>query len=222
MATSALQPGSNQNVLCLMGCSSGGTINTLYNFGDTVTAQNTLVGGELLEAVIYALKASPGSTVQAMPLTPTTRGGVGAVTKTGAGAETVTPSIAPWGTITITCTTAGTLGTAAFTFGVTNPTTGVTTTSAPVTSAAGWSGAGYLIPGTYTTWVATAGTYISAARPDIYSISTLGVITHPHWRWPCHRYADELSVDFYRPLVTFTLGGALGTSQFTYSLDNGG
>lgn len=217
-----LQPGSNQNVLCLMGCSLGGIVNTLYNFGDTVTATNTLIGGELLEAVIYALKAAPGSTVQAMPLNPGTRGGVGAVTHTGAGAETVTPSIGPWGTITITCTTAGALGTSAFTFGVTNPTTGVTTTSAPVLSAAGWSSSGYLIPGTYTTWVATAGSYIAGGTPDTYVISTLGVITHPTGAGPAIGTQTSSPVDFYRPLISFTLGGALGTSQFTYSLDNGG
>jgi hypothetical protein len=217
-----LQPGSNQNVLCLMGCSLGGTINTIYNFGDVVTAQNTLIGGELLEAVVYALKAAPGSTVQAVPLNPGTRGGVGAVTKTGAGAETVTPSIAPWGAITITVVTGGALGTAVFTFGVTNPVTGVTTTTAPITSAASWSSTGVIIPNTFTTWVATAGTYVAGGTPDIYSISAAGVITHPQGTGPVIGTQSSSPLDFYRPLITFTLGGALGTSQFTYSLDNGG
>jgi hypothetical protein len=222
-----LQPGSNQNTVLLMGCclgnnAGGGVANTLYNFGDPVTAANSLVGGELLEMVTYVLKSAPGSIVQAMPLNPTTRGGIGTFSKVGTGALVITPTLAPHGAITITCTTGGTLGTAAFTFGVTNPITGVTTTSAPVTSAAGWSGAGYQIPGTYVTWVATAGTYISGGSADIYTISTLGAITHPQGAGPAVGTFTASPVDsYYKPQVTITLGGAVGTSQFTYSLDGG-
>jgi hypothetical protein len=222
-----LQPGSNQNTVLLMGCclgnnAGGGVANTLYNFGDPVTAANSLVGGELLEMVTYVLKSAPGSIVQAMPLNPTTRGGIGAFTKVGTGALVITPTLAPHGAITITCTTGGTLGIAVFTFGVTNPITGVTTTSAPVTSAAGWSSTGYAIPGTYVTWVATAGTYISGGSADIYTISTLGAITHPQGAGPAVGTFTASPVDsYYKPQVTITLGGAVGTSQFTYSLDGG-
>lgn len=217
-----LQPGSNANIMLIMGCSLSGVVGTIYSFGEPVSATNTLLGGEGLEAVQYVLKSAPGATAMFMPINPSTRGGVGAVTKVGAGAMTVTPSLAPHGTVTITCVTGGTLGTAAFTFGVTNPITGATTTSAPITSAAGWSGAGVLIPGTFVTWVATAGTYISAVTPDIYSISTLGVITHPQGAGPAVGTFTASPVDFYRVLVTVQLGGAVGTSQITYSLDNGG
>lgn len=222
-----LQPGSNQNTVLLMGCclgnnAGGGLPNTLYNFGDPVTAANSLVGGELLEMVTYVLKSAPGSIVQAMPLNPTTRGGIGTFSKVGTGALVITPTLAPHGAITITCTTAGTLGTAVFTFGVTNPITGVTTTSAPVTSAAGWSGAGYAIPGTYVTWVATAGSYVAGGTPDIYVISTLGAITHPQGSGPVVGTFAASPVDsYYKPQVTITLGGAVGTSQFTYTLDGG-
>ena len=216
-----LQPGSNQNVLCLMGYSLGGIVNTLYNFGDPVTASNTLIGGELLEAVIYALKAAPGSTVQAMPLNPSTRGGVGAVTHTGSGAMVLTPTIAPQGAITITATTAGALGTAAFTFGVTNPITGVTVTSAPVTSAAGWSSTGYLVPGTNALVVFTAGSYVTSVTPDIYTINAAGTIAHAQGSGPAVPTFTSSPVDFYRPLITITTGGAVGTAQFTYSLDGG-
>jgi len=218
-----LQPGSNQNTIMLMGCclgnnASGGVPNTLANIGDPITAVNLLKGGELLELVDYVLKASPGSTVQVMPLNPTTRGGVGSVTKVGTGALVITPSLAPHGTITITCTTGGTLGTAVFTFGVTDPISGVTVTSAPVTSAAGWSSTGYQIPGTYCTWTATAGSYVNT---DVYTISTLGVITHPAGSGPAIGTQTSSPVDAYSVLVTITLGGAVGTSQYTYSLDGG-
>jgi hypothetical protein len=218
-----LQPGSNQNTVLLMGCclgnnAGGGVPNTLYNFGDPVTAQQSLVGGELLELVQYVLKSAPGSIVQAMPLTPTTRGGVGSVTKVGTGALVITPSLAPQSSITISCTTAGTLGTAVFTFGVT--TNGVTVTSAPVLSAAGWSSTGFLIPGTYTTWVATAGSYTNT---DVYSISAQGgVITHPTGAGPAVGTYTSSPVDaYYNVKITITTAGAVGTSQFTYSLDGG-
>lgn len=222
-----LQPGSNQNTVLLMGCclgnnAGGGVPATLYNFGDPVTARNSLVGGELLELVTYVLDAAPGAIVQAMPLNPTTRGGVGSVTHTGTGALAISPSIAPHGAITITCVTSGTLGTAAFTFGVTNPVTGVTTTSSPVTSAAGWSSTGYLVPGTYATVVFTAGSYIGTGTNDIYSISALGAITHPQGAGPASPTFTASPVDTYNQiLITITTAGAVGTSQFTYSLDGG-
>lgn len=216
-----LQPGSNQNVILLMGCclgnnAGGGVPATLYNFGDPVTAAASLKGGELLELVGYVLKAAPGSIVQAMPLNPTTRGGVGSVTKVGTGGLTITPTIAPHGAITITCTTLGALGTAAFTFGVTDPITGVTTTSAPVTSAAGWSSTGYLVPGTYTTVVFVAGSYTAT---DVYTISTLGVVAHPAGSGPAVPSFTASPVDYYTPIITITTAGAVGTSQFTYALD---
>jgi len=216
-----IQPGSNTNIMLILGCTLAGLTGVIYSFGDPVSATNTLLGGEGLEAVQYVLKSSPGATAMFMPTNPSTRGGVGGVTHTGPGAMTVTPTIAPQGTITITCTTGGTLGTAAFTFGVTNPITGVTTTSAPVVSAAGWSGAGYLLNGTYTNIVFTAGTYVAGGTPDIYTISTAGVVAHPQGTGPAAPTFTSSPVDFYRVLVTVLLGGAVGTSQVSISLDNG-
>jgi hypothetical protein len=222
-----LTPGSNQNTILVEGCclgnnAGGGVPNTLYSFGDPVTASNSLVGGELLELVGYILKTAPGATVFAMPLNPTTRGGIGTFSKVGTGALGITPTLAPHGAVTATCTTPGALGTAAFTFGVTNPITGVTTTSAPVTSAAGWSSTGYLIPGTYVTWTPTAGSYVAGGTPDIYTISTLGAITHPQGAGPVVGTFIASPVDaYYNVKVTITTAGAVGTSQFTYSLDGG-
>jgi hypothetical protein len=211
-----VQPGSNTNTMLLMGCSLAGTVGTQYSFGDPVTAQNTLVGGELLEAVIYALKIANGATIMAMPINPATQGGVGSVTHTGAGAMVLTPTIAPQGTITVTCTTSGTLGTAAFTFQI-----GSGVVSAPVVSASAWSSSGYLVPGTYTTIVFTAGSYVGSGTVDIYTINTVGTIAHPQGAGPAVPTFTASPVDFYRPLITITKGGAVGTAQFTYSLDNG-
>jgi hypothetical protein len=210
-----LQSGSNANTMLVMGCALAGIVGVIYSFSDPVSATSTLVGGEGLEAVQYCLKTSPGSTMMFMPTNPSTRGGVGAVTQTGTGAMVVTPTLAPQAAISIQCSTAGTLGTAAFIFTV----GGVA--SAPVVSAAGWSSTGYFIPGTYTNWVATAGAYVAGGTPDIYTISTTGVIAHPQGTGPAVGSFTSSPVDFYRVLVTVTLGGAVGTSQITYSLDNG-
>jgi hypothetical protein len=211
--TLGLQPGSNQNSILIMGCSLGGTANTLYTLGDPVTATNALVGGTLSEAVQYCLKAAPGSTVFAMPMNPTTRGGVGSVSHTGGGAATYTPALAPLSTITISCTTAGTLGNAFFTFQL-----GSGPVSAPIQSAAGWSSTGFLVPGTYTNVVFTAGSYTTA---DVYTISAVGVFSHPAGAGPAVGTFTSSPVDDYNVLITVTTGGAVSTAQFTYSLDGG-
>lgn len=213
-----VQPGSNTNTMLVLGIALGGVVGALYTFGDAVTAENTLVGGEGLEAVQYALNAAPGSTIAFMPTNPTTQGGVGSVTHTGSGAMTVTPSLAPQGAVVFTVVLGGALGTMTGTFSVTDPVSGVTTTSAPVTSAAGWSSTGVLVPGTYTTMVFAAGTYVAA---DTYNISTTGTVTHTGTGIPANPTFTTSPIDFYRVLITIVKGGAVGTSQYTYSLDNG-
>lgn len=215
-----LQPGSNTNTMLIMGCVLAGVVGVIYTFGDPVAATSTLVGGEGLEAVQYVLHAAPGATAMFMPVNPSTRGGVGSVTHTGTGAMTVTPTSAPRGAITITCVGSGTLGSGAtFTFGVTDPVTGVTTTSSPVASAASWSSTGYMVE--YTTIVFTAGSYIGTGTNDVYTISTTGTVAHPQGAGPTSPTFTSSPVDFYRVLVTVQQGGAVGTSQITYSLDNG-
>lgn len=212
------QPGSNANIMLVMGCSLAGIVGVIYTFGDSVSATNTLQGGEILEAVQYQLKASPGSTSMAMPTNPGTRGGVGSVTHAGTGAMTVTPTIAPQGAITATIIGGGALGTMTVTFGVTNPITGATVTSAPVTSASSWSSTGVLVPGTYTTMVFAAGTYVAA---DTYTISTTGTVAHTGSGSPSNPTFTSSPVDDFRVIVTVQAGGAVGTSQIIYSLDNG-
>src|SRR6185295_4346145 len=148
-----LQAGSTSQVPLYLGCSLGGTWNTLYSFGDQQTMTSTLTGGSLLEIAGYNQRVAGGQTY-VMPLPPSTRGGASSVTKTGTGSDTLTVSLAPWASIVITCTTAGALATAKFTFKV-----GTGATSQPVTSAAGWSSTGYNVPGTYTNIVFPAHSY---------------------------------------------------------------
>lgn len=217
-----LQPGSNQNTILVMGCclgnnAGGGVDNTIENLGDPVMAARSLVGGELLELVTYVLQASPGSIVQAMPLPATTQGGIGPVAKVGTGALAITATPGPSAAITMKCTKLGALGVAEFTFGVT--TGGFTVTGAPVVSSANWSTSGYQVPGTFVTVKPVTGSY---AVDDTYVFSPLGVVTGPVAPAPAVPTFTASPVDAYRVRVTIMLAGAVGTSQFTYSLDNGG
>jgi hypothetical protein len=207
-----IQPGSNERVMVVCGPSTGGTENTLYSFGDSTTAQTTLGYGKGVEALNYILEIG-GGPVMYMPMTLDNAGGKSSVSHVGTGAMTCTVSFAPHVAITISCTTGGTLGTAAFTF-----TLGSGAASAPVTSASAWGTTGYRVPGTYCTVVFTTGTYVTA---DVYTISTLGAIAHAAGTGPAVPTITASPADDYNVLLTVTTAGALGTSQFTYSLDNG-
>lgn len=209
----SLQQGSSAQTPLIIGPSLGGTPNTLQFFGSVTAMQSALLGGKGLELAAYVLDTA-GAPVAFMPVTQSVRGGVGTPTKTGTGASTLTLSIAPNISITITCTTGGALGAAAFTF-----TLGSGTASAPVTSASSWSSTGYLVPGTNTTVLFTAGTYVGTGTEDIYTISTLGVVAHPQGAGPAVPTFTSSPVDDYAPSVTVQVAGALGTMQFAYSLD---
>ena len=208
-----LQPATTSQTMLWMGCCTDLTPNTLAYYGDSATLSSALGAGELLEAAGYGLKVA-GGVLGVMALTPSTRGGVSAVTKYGTGAETLAVTIAPHKAITVTCTTAGALGTAAFTFQL-----GSAAASQPVTSAASWSSTGYLVPGTYCTVVFTAGSYVAGGTPDTYTISTAGVVAHPTGAGPAVPTFTASPIDAYAPKVSITTAGALGTMQFAYSLD---
>lgn len=210
-----LQPGNNEHLMLYLGCCTLGTPNTLYTYGDVTTMQTAFDAGQLVEAGAYGMTGA-GGPAMFMPLNPSQRGGVSSVTKVGTGAGTIALTMAPHKSLLITCTTGGTLGTAAFTFQV-----GSGPVSAPVTSASGWSSTGYLVPGLYCTVVFTAGTYIAGGSADSYTISTLGVIAHPTGAGPAVPTFTASPIDNYSVLVTIGTGGALGTATFTYSLDNG-
>ncbi len=208
-----LQQPSAAQTMVYLGCCTDGTAGELTFFNDASTAQDELGSGELLEAIAYHL-ANGGGPVGAMPLTPTTVGGVSSVTHVGTGAATMTVLTAPHVSILVTCTTGGTLGTAEFTFSLDG---GAASTA--VTSASGWSSTGYLVPGTFCTIVFTAGTYITGGSADTYTISTIGVITHATGAGPAVPTYTASPIDWYTPTLTITTAGALATSQFTYSLD---
>lgn len=206
-----LQQGSNEQTQLIMGVCTAGTPNTMYSIGDQSTLTSSLELGPLAEAVAYALQVG-GGPVLAIPTIPTNVGAAGSVTHTGSGG-TLAVTLAPHKAIVISCTTGGTLGTAQFTFAL-----GSGSASAPVTSAAGWSSTGYRVPGVMTTLTFTSGTY---ATDDVYTVSTAGTVTHTAGTGPAVPTQASSPVDNYSALVTISKSGALGTAQFTYSLDNG-
>lgn len=204
------QPASNAHVIVLVGCSTYGDELGLTFFSDSAGLQSDQGAGEVVEAAAYNLSIS-GGPVGVMTLPPTNAGGLSSVSHVGTGSGTLTVSAAPHLAISIACTTGGTLGTAEFTFAV-----GSLPVSAPVVSEVGWASTGYRVPGTYTTLVFTTGTYVTA---DTYAVSVLGAVTHPTGTGPAVPTQSSSPVDWYTPNIIITTGGALGTAQFTYSLD---
>jgi hypothetical protein len=208
------QPASNAEVLVYMGCSTTLPVGTLAFYSNQTALQSALgASGELVEAAAYELSVS-GGPVGVLAMNPTTEGGFGSVSHSGTGTGTLSLSTAPPQSIAIACTTSGSLGTAAFTFQ-----NGTGPVSAPVVSASAWSSTGYRVPGTYTTLVFSAGSYLSTATQDTYLVSTLGVVTHPTGSGPAVPTQTSSPLDWWTPVATIEVGGALATMQFNYSLD---
>lgn len=211
-----ISPPSSGNVAVVTGVCSKGTPNTVYGgFRDITTMVNQLGYGPAVEAA--ALIIAAGGLVYVVPVTPSYDGAASTVTFIGSGAGRVsTPSFAPGQQITVVCTTAGTLGTAAFTYAH-----GTGVASAPVTSAAGWSSTGWYVPGCLTNLVFTAGDGFDVG--DTFTISTLGVITQTANGAGGHTgsIASQTSQPFddYTIRVEILSTGAPGTGTFKFTTD---
>lgn len=198
-----------------VGVCSSGTVGILYGVSTIGAMTSTLGQGALVEAGAVHLSVA-GGPLYLMPINPSSTGSIGSVTHTGSGAATVTATAAPASTITATCIQGGTLGTAQFSITVGSG------TPFTVTSAAGWSSTGYLIPGTLTTWVFTAGTYISGGSADVYTqTATSSTVAHTAGAGPAVPTSTSSPLDAYTALITIKTAGAPGTGAFVYSLDNG-
>lgn len=209
-----VQPGNNERLLLHLGPCTAGAPNTLYTAGSSSVIASDLGLGQLSDLSTYVLDVG-GGPIMMMPTGFSTAGGKSAVTHVGTGAMTCSVSFAPWALLTVKCTTSGALGTAAFTFQW-----GTGPVSAPVVSASSWSSTGYLPLGGYTNLVFAAGSYASTSTQDVYTITTLGVYTHATGSGPDLTPASS-PIDNYNALISVITAGALGTSQFTSSLDNG-
>jgi hypothetical protein len=202
--------GSGARPLVKMGVCSAGTPNTFYGFGDVASMQAALGAGPLVEALAVQL-AIAGGPVYAVVINSSQAGSVGAVTHTGPGAATVTPSRGPLAAIAVKIVTGGALGTMAFQVSRGGGAYGPT-----ITSAAGPYS--YAVPGTQTTLTFAAQTY---AANDVFTVATSGVVSvvgsgTAGWLTHANSPADAADV-----LVTIKTSGAPGTGAFTYSLDGG-
>lgn len=206
-------PANTSKACVSMGICSNGIVNTLYGFSDIGTLTANMGQGPGVESVAVKL-AIAGGPQYFMPVNPSQNGSASAVTHSGGGAATVTVGLVPTQQIVFTCVVGGTLGTAQFSV--------VIGSAAPflVTSAAGWSSTGYLIPGTLTTWVFTAGTYVAGGSADIYTQTTTSTtVTHTQGAGPAVPTATSNPMDAYTVVLTVKTAGSPGTGAFTYSLD---
>jgi Protein of unknown function (DUF2586) len=197
----------------MVGISAGGTPGTVIPISSPTTATRLLVAGPLWDAVYNRVSLS-GSMMLAVPLPIATAGSCGAWTQQGSGAGVVSATVANFQQILVKCILGGSLATATFQFSVNG-----SAYSATVTSAAGWSSTGYRVPGTLTTLIFGAFTY---RANDVYTIPTTGVCSASSPAGgPTGPTQSSSPADAYELLLTITTSGTLGTSQFTYSLDNG-
>jgi hypothetical protein len=86
-------PAEGPSTPIVLGCSSAGTVDTVYSFSNKADVVDTLGEGPLPEAVCYMGDVG-GWPVRAMRLTGSTAGAAGAVTKTAIGTSTGTVTVA--------------------------------------------------------------------------------------------------------------------------------
>ena len=194
-----------------IGVSLSGTPYAIYACGNSRTADSSLAGGPLHDATRQVTDVA-GTTVYAVPCAIESAGAItpATLTQTGTGAEVVSATSAPHVQILAKCTTAGSLGTAAFRFSVNGSAYG-----SPVTSTA--TSFPYRVPGTFCTLTFATGSY---RENDVYTITTGGVITVTAGGSATVTQVSS-PIDAYSLLVTIDTAGARGTSRFTYSLDGG-
>lgn len=204
------QPASNAKVMVTLGICSQGIPNQLYDFSDATDAAQVLGQGPLVEAMADKLTFAGGPQL-AVPLNPTNNGTVGTTnTSLVTGSATVTGSAAPSVPLSFKIQAAGALATMTFSASVNG---GAYAAPVPTTG----SPFPYLVPGTLTKIIFAAGTYVLG---DVYSISTLGVVTRVGTGPSASNLTFTASpLDGYDIRVDVTGAGALGAGLFRYSVD---
>lgn len=172
---------------------------------------SALEGGPLCDAAAQVIGVA-GTTVICVPCPLVTNGSVGTWSHaSGSGAGSVSTTVGPHKEVLIKVSTAGALGTAAFQFSV-----GGAAYSSPVTSVAGATWV-YRVPGSFVVVTFSAGSY---QQNDVYTIATTGMQTRTSGAPDVVTFVAS-PVDAYQLRIAFTVAGAVGTAQFTYSLDGG-
>jgi len=185
-------------------------VNTLLQPGDQNSLLSLAGAGPLVEAA--ALRLRLGLPCFLMPVTPSQPGGVSAaVSLTGSGPGTITPTGVPHLSISVTCVTGGALGTATFQFSVNGSPYGPVITSQ---ASAPWL---YLVPGTFCTLSFPTATYVATKTMTVGLDGT--VTLNSGWVGNVTQSASPL--DWYDVYIQVITGGALGTAVLSISLDGG-
>lgn len=193
-----------------MGVSPGGTPNAVYRFSDQSSLLAALDFGPLAEDVAKCLR--PGQTSYVVPLTPSSAGGVSAaVTQTGTGSGTVTPTVAPHKVVDLIIAAGGVLGVGTYKYRV----GGSGNYSAPQTLPAGGTAR---IPGTFCTVTFPSGTY---ALNEAYSIAIDGTITRSGGTTGPAVSQASSPLGTWDVLATVIKAGGTGTASLRVSLDGG-
>jgi hypothetical protein len=193
-----------------IGVCSAGTPNTVTGFSDVNAAKAALGQGPLVEALAQVLSIA-GGPVYAVPVTASTAGTVGSVTKTGPGTGTITPSIGPDRIVRAKISTGGTLGTMQVQFSVDNGAYGspiVSNASAP------WAQS---VAGTLVKLSFPAGTYVAN---DVYTANLNGTVSLVGTS-PAGVTQASSPVDAYEVRIQIATAGGLGVGAFVYSTDGG-
>lgn len=206
-------PASVANASAKVGVCSDGLVGTIYSANDNGTAQTALGQGPLLDAAAHTLSVA-GGPVYLLPINPSAAGTASAVARPIAvGVGTVAVSFAPRQSVQIKITLGGTNGAATFAIAL-----GGGTYGANVTTVGGTFN--YAVPATLTTVTLASGqTWV---LNDVYTIATDGTITLSG-SGPAASNVTQASspLDGFSVQLAITTGGALGTAQFTYSVDGG-
>lgn len=208
-----LVPASVANASVKVGVCSDGIVGQIYSANDNGTAQAALGQGPLVDAGAQTLSVA-GGPVFFVPINPSAAGAASAVTTPihlGTGAVAV--GFAPRQSVQVKITLGGANGTGTFAIAL-----GGGSYGASVATVGGTFN--YAVPGTLTTiTLAAAQTWV---LNDVYTIATDGTVTlsgsGPAATNVTH--ADS-PMDAYSVQLAITTGGALGTAQFTYSVDGG-
>ena len=205
-------PPNTNNIAVKAGPCVTGALNTLIAVADLPTLQAACGKTcKTVEAAAVSL-AIAGGPLYMVPVNPSTYGAASSVTKVGTGAETLTVAAKPPAVVILKAITVGSATTSQWQLSL----DGGTTWSAAFTAAATLMLPGY----SFLTVAFGAGT---SAVGDTFTFGTDGTVTAGGGNTGTlsPTVSSASIVDDYSVVVTITTGGALGTAQFTYSLDGG-
>lgn len=207
-----LTNGSPTDTAVMVGTCTGGVVGQLYSIGDVPTLVATLGAGKLVEDGAYLIEVA-GGPHYFMPVAPSVAGAFTAPVFVGTGTETLAVSAAPHLPVTVVVTTSGALGTAAATYQV-----GSGPVSAPVILPVGHT---YAVPNTFCTITWPTHSYNATESYVFGSDGTIVYAANGSGGSTATPTQASSPLDDYPIVVTVTKPGALGTGQFTYSLDGG-